>query len=66
MMDYASMYINIFICPLVSVLPCTFLYRMSTPDDPAVTDTEVENKLKRKSSGIGWEWRRLCDPNDGN
>ena len=28
--------------------------------------TEVVNHLKRKSSDIGWEWARLCDPNDKN
>jgi len=27
---------------------------------------EVDNHLKRKSSDIGWEWGRLCDPNDKN
>lgn len=27
---------------------------------------EVANHLKRKSSDIGWEWGRLCDPNDKN
>ena len=40
---------------------------MSTPEVtevPAVT--EDENNLKRKSSDIGWEWGRLCDPNDKN
>ena len=28
--------------------------------------TEPDNHLKRKSSDIGWEWGRLCDPNDKN
>ena len=28
--------------------------------------SEVDNHLKRKSSDIGWEWGRLCDPNDKN
>ncbi|PWZ55408.1 hypothetical protein Zm00014a_030309 [Zea mays] len=28
--------------------------------------SEVDNHLKRKSSDIGWEWGRLCDPHDKN
>jgi len=28
--------------------------------------SEVDNHLKWKSSDIGWEWGRLCDPNDKN
>ncbi|XP_066317483.1 uncharacterized protein [Miscanthus floridulus] len=27
---------------------------------------DIANHLKRKSSDIGWEWGRLCDPNDKN
>lgn len=41
--------------------------RMSTSEPVAVatvTETEGENHLKRKSRDIGWEWGRLCDPND--
>ena len=47
---------------------------MSTSEAAATADTaaaspqvaEVDNHLKRKSSDIGWEWGRLCDPNDKN
>ncbi|XP_039803888.1 uncharacterized protein LOC120667987 [Panicum virgatum] len=47
---------------------------MSTSEAAATANTaaaapqvaEVDNHLKRKSSDIGWEWGRLCDPNDKN
>jgi len=47
---------------------------MSTSEAAAAAGTtaaapeaaEVANHLKRKSSDIGWEWGRLCDPNDKN
>ncbi|AQK88770.1 hAT dimerization domain-containing protein / transposase-related [Zea mays] len=39
----------------------------ATNGTAAATPPEIDNNhLKRKSSDIGWEWGRLCDPNDKN
>ena len=60
------------LCDYSECYSCSWVgIRMSTSDAaPAAAGgteaTEVVNHLKRKSSDIGWEWARLCDPNDKN
>ena len=60
------------LCDCSECYSCSWVgIRMSTSDAaPAAGGgteaTKVVNHLKRKSSDIGWEWARLCDPNDKN